>query len=254
VYNIVVWNLLQPYPILILALGLILLSLWRKRRASRPRLFLLTMLFVVLVALSTPAVAYVGIGSLEWQHEPLEQRPPDAEAIVVLASALRAAHELRPHDKLDEDSLRRCLYAADLYKQGKPCTIIVCGGKEHSESPGCSVVMRDFLIELGVKPEHLLTDSSSETTHENAVECRRLLDEKRLRKILLVTDAVDMPRALGCFRKQGIDATPAACHFQATRFSGTWLHYVPNLRSALKCQRVCHEWLGIAWYWLNDRI
>ena len=81
--------------------------------------------------------------------------------------------------------------------------------------------MRDFLRDQGLSDADLIVEDRSRTTHENAVECRKLLEERRITKVILVTDAVHMFRALRSFRKQGIQAVPSACHHRATQFEWT---------------------------------
>jgi len=71
---------------------------------------------------------------------------------------------------------------------------------------------------------------------------------------LLVTDAVDMVRAVGCFRKQDVQVIPAACHYRATPFQPTLFTFLPSAGAVRNCQRVSHEWLGVAWYGAHGRL
>jgi uncharacterized SAM-binding protein YcdF (DUF218 family) len=186
----------------------------------------------------------------------LYQRPADAEAIVVLSSYVRPPNDFRLHPELDEDSVNRCLKAAELYHQGAPCPVVVTGGKVDPDSPGpsCSEVMRDLLLQLGVKNSDLSVENASRSTYENAVESRKLLDERRIHKILLVTDASPLVRAAGCFRKQGLEVVPCGCRYRATKFEISLAGILPNPSAARGCLRASHEWLGLAWYWLRGRI
>jgi uncharacterized SAM-binding protein YcdF (DUF218 family) len=257
VYHFLVWNLCQPYPLLLLALGLLLIRAWFKRWASRRRLLLLTVPFVLLVLVSNSAVAYLALGSLEWRYPPLDPRPADTEVIVVLASSVAPAEELRPRAELDDDGRVRCLHAALLYREGPPCKVLVSGGSPDPEHgvPTCASVMRDFLVEVGVSPADVIVEEQSQSTHENAVACARILKERNLREVVLVMDAVDMARASRCFRKQGVEAVPAPCHYRAaTRLRMAPELLLPNPGAVQACQRVAHEWLGMVWYWMRDRI
>jgi uncharacterized SAM-binding protein YcdF (DUF218 family) len=243
-------DLLQPYALAYLATGLAIANLWRKR-AGRPRwLALVTVAFLLLTALSMPAVGYLAVGSLEWRYPPLEQRPEDTEAIVVLAGGTRGEREL------DEDTLRRCLHAAELYRQGRPCPVLVSGGKADpsSQVPACSRLMSDFLVQLGVSKQDLIVEDRSRTTYENAVECRRLLEQHRLAQVVLVTDAVDMYRTVRCFRKQGVAVVPSPCHYRARGWGWSVLGFLPNPNAARGVTRAWHEWLGMGWYWLRGRV
>ena len=63
-------HLLQPYTIAYVITGVAIVSLWRKREATRGRLVLLTLGFGLMLVLSLPAVSYLALGSLEWSFPP----------------------------------------------------------------------------------------------------------------------------------------------------------------------------------------
>ncbi len=256
IYNLVIWDLLQPFPILCLVLTLALIRLWRKRLELRRRLLWLIVPFLGLVILCLPAVAWLALGSLEWQYPPLQRRPADAAAIVVLASYVSPPNSVWPKPVLDDDSLKRCLLAVEVYRQGEAMPIVVSGGKPYASFPGpdCASAMRDFLLQLGVKDSDILVERLSTTTYENAVECRKLLAERKMDKIILVTNASHLVRAVGCFRQQGITVVPCGCQYRATDFDRWPTKFIPSPVAGATCQRVGHEWLGVAWYWLRGRL
>jgi uncharacterized SAM-binding protein YcdF (DUF218 family) len=249
-------DLLQPYPLLFLFTGLAIANLWRRRRETRGRLVVLTLAFLALTLLSTPAVSHLALGSLEWQYPPLQQRPADTEVIVVLSGGVILPDATRGRAELDEDSIRRCLQAARLYHQGEPCPVVVSGGKVDPEAPGpaCAELMRDFLVQLGVKGSDVLVEGASRTTYENAVESVKLLQARGLHRAVLVTDAVDLFRAIRCFHKQGAGPVPSASWYRATQLEGSLSNYLPSPGAARGCQRAWHEWLGALWYRFQDRI
>src|SRR6516165_8195266 len=82
-------QLLQPFTLLWFVLLLAVINLWRKRRETRRRLLLVTIPFALLTVLSLPWVSYLALGSLEWQTDPLEEIPPDVQAVVVLGGGYR---------------------------------------------------------------------------------------------------------------------------------------------------------------------
>jgi uncharacterized SAM-binding protein YcdF (DUF218 family) len=248
--------LLEPYTFFWLLTVLVVLSLWRARRETRRRLAWLTGAFVALTLISVPAVSYLALGSLEWKHSPLEERPAETEALVVLAGGVNHPGPGRSEPELDADSMQRCIHAVSLYRQGKPCPIVLCGGPVESGAgqPVGARVMRAFLLQVGVRDSDLLLEETSRTTYENAVECRKLLDRYEIRSVVLVTDAVHMPRALSCFQKQGIDPVPSPCNYRAARMDHLLLAFVPRAGAARGCQLAAHEWLGMAWYRLRGRL
>ncbi|MBI1748275.1 MAG: YdcF family protein [Acidobacteria bacterium] len=216
----------------------------------------LMILFLALTAHSLPVVSYGVLGTLEWSCPPNPQRPAYVDAIVVLAAGIRPPDAIRVKAEMDQDTLYRCLHAAELYHQRAACPIIVSGGKVDAAAPGpaAAELMREFLGKLGVADKDLIVENTSRTTFENAVECRKILESRGLRKIFLVTDAVDAHRALRCFWRQYIDAIPSACHYRATQMKFWYTDFIPSPAAAQNCQRVFHEWWGTFWYWLHGRI
>jgi uncharacterized SAM-binding protein YcdF (DUF218 family) len=253
-YQFVV-ELLEPHIILSLLVCLALFQLWRKRREPTRRLWPLILPLAALAVVSMPVVAHLAVLSLESQYPSAEQREAEAEAIVVFSAGLYPPNGPRQQAEMDEDALYRCLHAARLYAKG-PRPLLVSGGKVDADTPGpsCAAVMGDFLRQLGVKEADLVLEQNSRTTYENAVESAKLLKERGLHRVLLVVDAVDMPRAALCLRKQGIEVLPAPCHYRATSMEWSLFSFLPSPGAARGFQRVWHEWLGLAWYWLRGRL
>jgi uncharacterized SAM-binding protein YcdF (DUF218 family) len=190
---------------------------------------------------------------LENQSSALRERPDDTQAIVVLAGEASYSHEPGGLAESNSDTLYRCIHAADLYHHVSRCIVLVSGGAIDPDSPGLTLaqVMQACFLQLGVRIEDIVMEGNSRNTYENAAESVTLLKQRCIRKVILVTDAVHMPRACGCFSKQGIEVVPAPCHFQADDLQGSLRDYAPNPDAVGACHDAAHEWLGIAWYWLH---
>lgn len=250
-------SLLQPHIILYAALVLALVALWRTRPAlPRRRLLAITVPFIVLSLLSVPAVGYLAFGTLEWSYPPVRQRPPDLEVVVVLSGYLKPPDDLLPQGELGEDSIYRCLRAADLYHQGPRCLVVVSGGRVDPESAGPTLAeaMRDFLMKLGVCADDILLEDRSRNTYENALYSAETLRHRGLERVALVTDACSLRRAELCFRKQRVAVLPCGCSYRATKFDASVAAFMPNPAAFGQLDLVVHEWLGLAWYWLCGRI
>jgi uncharacterized SAM-binding protein YcdF (DUF218 family) len=106
----------------------------------------------------------------------------------------------------------------------------------------------------------MLQEPTSRTTRENAVNVKQIMATEGIRKILLVTSAVHMPRSLRIFQKLGIDATPAPTDFlvsdreleilQASPQSVA-LSLFPEAEQVGNITRVIKEYVGILIYWLR---
>jgi uncharacterized SAM-binding protein YcdF (DUF218 family) len=244
---------LQPFLLLLLVIGALVAVLWRRRGDLKWRLWVLTVAYVALVLFCLPAVTYISMKGLESQFPPLEQRPTDAGAIIVLAGGIRRADSVRLRPELTDDTLYRCLHAAELYHAGPTCPVIATGGALEPGGPEPPVApsMRDLLVRLGVRAEDIITEERSRTTFENAREVKPLLAGLGVRKAVLVTEAMHMPRSVATFRRLGIDVVPAGCHYQATEFRWEIASFVPTARAGGIGSQAFHEWLGLLWYRLR---
>jgi uncharacterized SAM-binding protein YcdF (DUF218 family) len=253
-YHLIV-ELLQPSVLLYLLAGLLLLALWRRRRDQRRLMLFLTASYLALYLCATPLVGYFALASLEWSQPPLIQRPADTQAVVILGGYIRPAAGFRRQPELGEDTLYRCLEGARLYHQGAPCLIVVSGGAvDETDGWACAPQMRDFLTRLGVAAGDVIIEDRSRTTWENAVESNKLLEQRGIRKAVLVTDAAHLFRAARCFRKQGLEIVCGGCRYRATGSPLELKSFLPNPGGARGLQYAWHEWVGTASYWLCGRI
>ena len=113
--------------------------------------------------------------------------------------------------------------------------------------PPYSLVMRQALEREGVPAEDIWVEDRSHSTHENAVFAAQLLRRKGIRKIVLVTEAYHMPRAVACFREEGLIVVPAACGYRSYHtfhIEELWLGWEPIAWN----EDTLHEAVGLIWY------
>lgn len=254
-YRIVV-SVFQPLTFGFLCALLLTAMLWRKRGTGRKRMWCLSVVLVVLALACTELVGYPAIRSLEWLVPPQGELSRRPDVIVVLSGGVWPRDPEHEHVELDTPSMSRCARAVELYRQTGPCLVLCTGGKVNPTDPGppTARAMRDFLVEMGIPASDVLVEDTSHSTYENATHSRRIITERKLDRVVLVTDAAHMARAVWCFRALGVEVTPAACRYRAVWFNWSASSLLPNPRSAYKVHDALHEWLGLAWYWLRGRI
>ncbi|NJP09456.1 MAG: YdcF family protein [Leptolyngbyaceae cyanobacterium RU_5_1] len=251
-------------PIFIYPLGLscllllvALVLLWR-----RPRLATIPILLtlVVLLVASNAWVSEWLVRSLETQHIP-QPELPKADAIVVLGGATRPKYPPRPWiDVMDEGD--RVIHAVKLYKEGKASRIILSGGRIdwRGSGPPESSDMATLVEWMGVPKSAILEDPTSLNTHENAINVLKIMDAQGIRRILLVTSALHMPRSLRIFQKLGIDTVPAATDFWVSdrdreEFGSSaeaiTLGLLPDVERLRSTTRALKEYMGLFVYWLR---
>lgn len=249
-------TVLQPLVVLLLLTGCGVASLWRRPVARGWPRAVLTAGFVGLWLLFLPALSYFALGSLEWWFPPHFGRPAAVEAIVVLGGHLQTPTAACPRAVLGWDSYTRCLQAIDLYRDGPACPIFVTGGKVDPDRPGPTIAeaMSAFLVGQGVPAAHIIVESRSTSTYENALETCELLAARRIRSVVLVTDAMHLRRATLVFQKQGCQVVPSGCNYATYDFDWSIQAFLPRLSAAGDFHRVAHEWLGIVYYRLRSRV
>lgn len=214
------------YPTGLLFILLVLAVFSRRRRLQQA---LILAALVVLGAGGNRWVAFSLVRSLEVRYPPpLEYSI--ADAIVVLGGGTEPADAPRPGVEVNGAG-DRVIHAARLYRQGMAPLIIASGGCIPWYEGGCSSPageIAELLEFMGVPAEDIHIEDESVNTQENADFSRLLLENLQVRRILLVTSAVHMPRSVLLFERQGLEVIPAPADFVIS--DAEWLAiWQPNL-------------------------
>jgi uncharacterized SAM-binding protein YcdF (DUF218 family) len=243
--------LIRPTFLLWMMVIFAIVNLWRKRKEDRRKLLWLTIPFVLLTVISLPVVAYLAQGTLEWSYIPLENVPKGSQVLVVLSGSMYAPDTgRRDQVELGANTYYRCLHALRLYRNTPGMRILVSGGIAEGapQGPPLAEAMRDFFLDHGVNDTDLMVENRAQTTQENALECGKILRERGLEKMVLITDANHMWRSLMCFQKQGLEVYPSACNSATARFRNQWHDYLPSPYGAAGILNAFHEWMGVGYY------
>jgi uncharacterized SAM-binding protein YcdF (DUF218 family) len=200
------------YPLGLACISLVV-ALVMLRKRPRVATGAIALALILLLLCSNAWVSQSLVRSLEWQNIP--QAPlPNAEAIVVLGGATKSAFPPRPGADLNEQG-DRVIYAAQLYRQKKAPIIILSGGRVDWRGSGASesADMANILTSLGIPLEAIVQEPDSLNTYQNAVNVRKILQERQIKQVLLITSALHMPRSLKIFQRQGIAVIPAPTDF-----------------------------------------
>jgi uncharacterized SAM-binding protein YcdF (DUF218 family) len=238
--------LLPPLNLVIPAvIGLLL-----RRRWPRTGLALGVTSLALLLLFSTRAGAYLLLRPLENLTAPLTQEATaGAQAIVVLGGGrISASPEEGGHDSVNPQTLARLRYAARLQRTtGLP--LLVSGGKPDGAAESEAQLMARSLRDDFAVPVRWL-EQDSDNTAQNAFYSKRQLQHDGVTRVLLVTDAMHMPRAQAIFDRAGLAAVAAPTRFlRDERFSA--IYYVPDGEGLRRSHYALHEWLGLLWYRLR---
>ena len=208
----------------------------------------------LLLGLGLPPVAERLLRSLEdpaWNVAALSDvQVSQARAIVVLGAEIVLLADGRTVP--GPLTLGRLRTAASLARRtGLP--LLVSGGVTQAGAAPVARAMQDSLRDDFAVPPRWVEDRSADT-FANARDSAALLAASGVTKVLLVTDAWHLRRALLAFRAAGLPAIAAPVPGPASRtiaggFDMTDL--APQARAWQRSFYALHEWIGLGWYTLR---
>jgi uncharacterized SAM-binding protein YcdF (DUF218 family) len=248
------------YPIGLTFL-LVLLALILRRR-KRLQTGLLVLILLLLFICGNRWVSFTLARSLEWRYLPANP-VPQADAIVVLGGGTEPAQYPRPVVEVNSAG-DRVIYAAQLYKEGKAPHILLSGGNiswYESRSTTPAYEMASLLKLMGIPEDALWLQPESQNTREDALFSSRMLKDKGIYRVLLVTSAQHMPRSVGLFQHEGIHAIPAPVDYTVTQTGWDGLfspdlqtvlvNLMPNVGSLSLTSSILKEYIGLWIYSLR---
>ncbi len=235
--------LLPPASLVLLALaGWRLSKHWRKTGQA-----IVWLAAVMLLAMSTQAGSRWLAGPLEARSLPLKDpRESGAQAIVILGGGRTFdAPEDAGREQPSAATLMRMRHGARLQRQTGLPVLVSGGAPDGAGESEAAVMARSMNEDFSLDVRWL--EQSSNNTEENAREAAQLLGPLHIRRILLVSDAMHLPRAALAFAAAGFEVVPAPTAFRSRRAAGI-ASFIPNARELENSSYAVHEWTGLLWY------
>lgn len=209
------FNLLEPvgflWGVLVVTTAFFLFKR-RWRRAIVPGL-LAVFMFVV------GSTGFSGwlLGGLERQFpaRPLAEIPP-GDAVVLLGGAAEPSRYDAFGLGLTADG-DRLIMALELMRLGKGKTLVIGGAVTELESGERRIeaeLMRQWLAAWQLPQAPVVSLGACENTHDEAQKVAKLSRERGWKQVVLVTSAYHLPRAVACFRSEGMAVTGVPCDFK----------------------------------------
>ena len=187
------------------------------------------------------------------QPPDLTDAPADVAAIVVLGGGWWPNDQWPSGSQLAESSALRLLEGVRLARALPDVPLLLTGADRRGEIPPVAWGYALAARELGIAPARLqVLDTPVDTAQEARAVRAALAGTGAARpRLVLVTSAAHMPRAMRHFQAVGLDPIPAPTQHLAGRATGRrlsdWLPSAGNLR---KTESALHEYLGLlAWRW-----
>lgn len=204
----------------------------------------------ILVVCSTPVVSDLLLGVLEQKHTRLSVEDcPNADAIVVLGGLV---NEWRGRDLVEwSEAVDRYEGGIRLVQADKAPQIIFGGGLLRPVAAGRTEgqAMRAAALGRGVAPECIRLLPRVAVTADEANAVADLAESEGFRRIVLVTSAFHMPRAVHLFERTGLTVTPFPVDYLAPDQGGlALLDFVPQSEALWQTEIALKEFYGMAYY------
>ena len=145
----------------------------------------------------------------------------------------------------------RLISAIELYNLGKIKKILISGGNGELINNGKKEAewSYNFLINMGVDSNHILTENNSRNTMENANNSTKIISKDIQSSSLLITSAIHMRRAKFCFNKNNFNIDDYSTDATKSDIILTFDYlFLPNAGALQKWEHLIHEMIGLLAY------
>jgi uncharacterized SAM-binding protein YcdF (DUF218 family) len=234
---------LSPLGLSMLLLGAgVVVGFTRRRRLGRGLVFAG---FVVLVVFSLGPVADGLSRSLEQRYPALMPAAPlDGIAAVAVLGARYEPEPGRPATAwLQTAGLERLVEGVRVLWLA-PGSRMVVSGWGGARDPSTAEVMARAAVSLGVDPSRIVRIDSPRDTAEEVAALHALVGTRR---VVIVTSAEHMPRAMELAAQAGLDAVAAPASVARSVSDAGLRAWVPSADALFHSTAAIHEWLGRLW-------
>lgn len=230
--------------IIIMAAGVVLLKRY-------PRLSKIFIVFGLagLYLISIKPVSNALIKPLESTFSPLPKDFPlsSASSIVVLTGGVADLSWVGIKPAPSHASLSRLVYAVTIYRRITGAKLIISGGSGDPDKPNISEAdaMKDTAVALGVPAYDIIVENKSRNTIESVNALKGFVGEK---KLILVTSASHMKRAVAMFKKAGINVIPGPTDYLCEQKNISSYSLIPHASSLMTSSVAFYEYAALSWY------
>ncbi len=244
-------------PVFVLPIGLVII-LVVLGMLKKWRWLVFTTLGAFLVA-SLPVTGFWCIGRLESVYPRLKvMEAPEADVVLVLGGTMGPPS---PDGFLPNwaDAMERFEGGVALLQAGKAARLLFTGAPRSADGSFDSegAAMREAAIGRGGPAERIDVTGAVGNTADEARALKQYCEERGFKRVLLVTSAWHMPRAMRQFRKAGLEITAFPVDYRAGAADQRPLPYMDWLPSAINglgnTELALRECYGIAFYALTGR-
>jgi len=171
----------------------------------------------------------------------ISQVPQKADAIVVFGGGVGET------GSPGKSTIERARYAAELYNKGYASKIIFSSGYFYIYNDAEN--MKLIALSMGVPKRNIILEQRANSTYENVIFSKEILDKNKWNSILLVSSPYHMRRARLVFNKWKNNLEVTYTPVKICQF-----YYRPEGLKLSQIKAIAHEYLGIAYYWFKGYI
>ncbi len=205
--------------------------------------------FVFMFLITMQPISGIFIHSLEKNYAPLIDsfKIKEADYIIVLGGGYNDEDNMPETSLLGSSSLQRLIEGIRLKKINPNATLIFSGAKPYTEKYSEAKIASLAYKSIVSDSSNFILSELPHNTKSEADEAHKIVGDK---KLILVTTASHMPRAMYLFKKMGCNVIAAPCDFNVKN-----LKYYPNFpngNSIKQTEIAIHEYMAIVGYKLFD--
>lgn len=244
-----IWYLAMP-PASLIILMLVGLAMVGKRRVLGRTLVLLGI--ILLYSLSLDPVANMLLKPLESAAPPLQRLPAAADAVVVPGGGSVDLTWAGAPPVPNAETLTRLIRGIEIARRlNAPLVLTGGNGEPFATTLNDADVMAAAAIALGMPASQVIIENRSRNTLENSHAVRKIVTGNR---IILVTSAYYMKRAVAMFRKRGFSVTPAPTYPLVQTRKRNFSTLIPTAGNLARSSTALAEWLSLGWWGIQREL
>lgn len=243
-------SLLMPLPAMLI-IGIAGLMLIMFTRNQKTGCFIVLFSFIGIFLIAFQPVSSRLLMPLERQYTAFFPVDESIDYVMVLGSGHVVDDEIPPTSELSRTGLMRLTEGIRIMRIYPGSKLILSGYSGGSEVSNARM-MAKVALELGVAKSDIILLETAKDTWEEARQAAAFVSYK---KLILVTSASHMERALNEFHAAGLNPYPAPTNYLAHQnVTQPWVKYTPKAVYLEQTERYWHETLGRLWQTLRDWI
>jgi uncharacterized SAM-binding protein YcdF (DUF218 family) len=219
----------------------------RKKKKSLQYLMVISACWFLII--STPFLPNLLASYLENQFEVISPKMlndlDQPVNILVLGGGHTSDDRLPANNQLSEVALARLAEGIRLHRQ-IPNSSLITSGFAGQEGISQAEVLAKAAVLLGIDEKNIRTQTLPENTWMEATEYKRLFGASA--RLIIITSALHMPRAMKLFHKAGIRpiAAPTNHLVKKGKHRNAWC-WIPSSGNIRIMESALHEYAGIVW-------